>query len=353
MIRKCRRLVILLAFLVAVPRLARPCSSFAFPNKGFLVFGANYDNRFAPGLMFINKRHVRKAGWEAGTTGKVAAWTSRFGSLTISCAGYQFAWGGMNEAGLAFSTMLLSETRTPAPDPRPPLAGAFWWQYILDTCATIEDLKKAAAGVRLADTQDHYLVCDRTGACAAIECLDGTLVIHDGKNLPVRALANAPYRGCLDRLTDKKPVMTDPYHSFNRFSRMAGRISKFKDGSAGAAVEYAFGLLADVAAGTQTRWGFVCDTGNRVFYLKSYANPKTRFIDLKTIDFSCDRPAAMLDAHADLGGDISAAFREYSHDAVLSHMIKALAYFRPDVPADTVRIVLVLLEGFSCEPAKK
>ena len=72
---------------LAVPRFAAPCSSFAFPNEGFLVFGANYDNLFALGQLFINKRGVRKSGWEAGTTGNTASWISRFGSVTISSAG--------------------------------------------------------------------------------------------------------------------------------------------------------------------------------------------------------------------------------------------------------------------------
>lgn len=363
-----RRLAILLIGILAVPRLSLPCSSIAFPNKGYLVFGANYDNRFAPGKIFINKRGVRKSGWETGTTGKVAGWISRYGSVTIACAGYQLAWGGMNEAGLVFSTMLLSETRVPPPDERPPLAGAFWWQYMLDTCATIADLREAAKSVRISDSEDHYLVCDRTGDAAVVECLDGKLVIRSGKGLPVRALANDPYQECLDHWTKKLPGPADPYYSVNRFSRLADGMAKFKSGSAAAAVDHAFGVLADVAAGSNTRWfgipagvaagsntrwSFVCDTGDRVFYLKSYKNPKLRFIDLKKIDFSCGKPTAMLDAHAALMGDITAAFHDYSHDEVLAHMVEALAYFRPDMPREAVNQGLALFESFACEPAKK
>ncbi len=342
-----RRLLILLIAGLAVPRPALPCSSFAFPNKGLFVFGTNYDNRFAPGQIFINKRGVRKAGWETGTTGQAARWFSRYGSVTIACAGYQLAWGGMNEAGLVFSTMALSETRVPPPDERPHLAGAFWWQYMLDTCATIEEVKAAAVGVRISDTVDHYLVCDRTGDCAVVECLDGRLTIRSGKDLPVRALANDPYQECLDHWTRKAPGPDDPYYSVNRFSRLADGLTKFEGGSAAASVEYAFGLLAGVAA-SNTRWSFVCDTGDRVFYLKSYKNPKVRFVDLKKIDFDCNRPTAMLDAHADLKGDITAAFHDYSHDEVFAHMVNALAYFRPDLPAEMVRQALILFESFAC-----
>jgi penicillin V acylase-like amidase (Ntn superfamily) len=350
--KRTRGLVLLSAVLLAAPRPAVPCSSLAFLNRGVLVFGTNYDNRFAPGKIFINKRGVRKTGWETGTTGSVAAWTSRYGSVVISCAGYQLAWGGMNEAGLSFSTMLLNGTQVPPADARPPLAGAYWWQYMLDTCATVEDLKKAAAEVRITDTVDHYLVCDRSGDCAVVECLGGTLAIRSGADLPVRALANAPYEACLDHMSEAGAVRSDPYHSFNRFTRLADGVSRFKGGTAAEAVGHAFGLLAGVAS-SETRWSFVCDTGERVFYLKSYRNPKVRSIDLKKIDFGCGKPAAMLDAHAGLEGDITAAFHDYSHEEVLAHMVAALAYFRPDFPRENVDRALALFESFACDPVRK
>jgi hypothetical protein len=111
-------------------------------------------------------------------------------------------------------------------------------------------------------------------------------------------------------------------------------------------------LLADVAA-SNTRWSFVCDTGTKVFYLKTYKNPKVRSIDLKKIDFDCGRPTAILDAHADLTGDISGAFHDYSHDEALRHLLQALAYFRPGIPEETVLKVLALFESFACEPVRK
>jgi penicillin V acylase-like amidase (Ntn superfamily) len=347
------RIVILVVIGLAAPHPARPCSSFAFPHKGVLVFGANYDNDFAPGLLFINKRNVRKTGWEAGTTGRVAAWTSRYGSVVITCAGYQLAWGGMNEEGLVFSTMLMNGTQPPAPDERPALAGAFWWQYILDTCASIDDLKKAAADIRITNTEDHYLVCDRTGACAVIECLNGQMVIRDGKDLPVRALTNTAYEECLHYLSTKHNPSGDPYDSLNRFSRLASGLMPFNRANAAGFVDDAFALLAGVSQSTGTRWSFVCDTGDRVFYLKSYKNPKVRFVDLKKMDFGCGRPTAMLDPHGDLEGDITAAFQDYSHGEVLDFMLQALAYFRPNMPKDQINQALGLFESFSCISPKK
>jgi penicillin V acylase-like amidase (Ntn superfamily) len=343
--------ILLLLLGLSWPRTAAPCSSLVLSSKGGPVFGTNYDNAFAPGQLFINRRGMRKSGWETGSTGRAAQWVSRYGSVTISCAGYQIAWGGMNEAGLVFSTMQVGG-RVPPADERPPLAGAVWWQYMLDTCATIEEVRKAAEGVRIADTTDHYLACDRTGAVAVVECLNGRLDIRSGQDLPVHALANRPYQACLDHWARQAPDPAEPYDSLSRFSRLAKGVASFKEGSPAAAVDHAFKLLADVAA-SNTRWSFVCDTGSLVFHLKSCRNPRLRYVDLRRIDFSCARPTAMLDAHADLAGDITAGFHDYSHDEAEAHMLKALAYFRPNMTSDMVRQVLALFESFACDPVKK
>jgi choloylglycine hydrolase len=352
MAARIRGLVLLTILCLAVALPASPCSSFAFPNNGFLVFGANYDNAFAPGLLFVNPRHVRKSGWETGTTGRTAAWTSRYGSVTIACAGYHIPWGGMNEAGLVFSTMALKGSRGQAPDERPPLDGAIWWQYALDTCATIEEVRAAFRSVRIGSTDDHYLVCDRAGGCAVVEFLEGRMVVIGEGDVPVRALANEPYGRCLEQMTETRIARADPHHSYNRFNRLAAGLASFKDGSAAAAVDHAFGLLAGVASAF-TRWSIVFDTERRIFHIRSYKNTKTRFIDLARLDFSCGRPAAMLDAHADLEGDISARFRPYDHDEVLRHMIRSLAYFDPDVRQERIRQALALIEAFPCDPGEK
>jgi penicillin V acylase-like amidase (Ntn superfamily) len=349
-----RILVGILIGCLAFPPSVLPCSSIVLTNKRYPVFATNYDNQFWPGQIFINARNVRKTSWEAGTTGRAASWTSRYGSVTITCVAYQLPWAGMNEAGLCFSTMSLGETRPAPPDALPPLSGPFWWQYMLDTCATIEEVLAAAEDVRMTDTEDHYLVCDRSGDCAVFEFLGGRMVVHRGDSLPIRALTNRSYSSCLGHWTKKGSPPSDAYHSFNRFSRLAERLGRFKETSAEGAMTYAFGMLENVAS-PQTRWSLVFDTGNRVFHIRSFKNTRLRSIDLTKIDFSCGRPARMLDAHADLAGDITGSFAEYSHEAALGQALKALAYFRPGFSEDLVREVLGLFESFACEkiPAKK
>jgi penicillin V acylase-like amidase (Ntn superfamily) len=352
LMKKLTALILLIALGLFLPQAVFPCSSFAFMNKGHLVFGTNYDNSFWPGFLFINRKNIKKSSWEPGTSGQYASWVAKYGSVTITCVGYQLPWAGMNEAGLVFSTMALSEKKNPNPDERPPLTSPYWWRYMLDTCATVKEVLAAEKHVRMAETEDHYFVCDRTGDCATIEFLDGRMVVYRGNSLPVRALANAPYAVCLDHWNRRTTPSKDSYNSVNRFSRLAGMMSQFKEGERDAAYEYAFKMLKDVVA-SDTRWSLVFDTGNLTFHFHTFQNPSVRSIDLKKTDFSCDTPAKMLDAHASLSGDITGSFKDYSHEISLNHLLKSIKNFRPDISEERIRQLLLLIESFPCESAKK
>ena len=96
------------------------CSSIALDNRGQYILGGNYDLP-DPGMVFILKRGLVKTGFNPGTTGAYAEWTAKYASVVFSLLGYQHAWAGMNEAGLAFSTMRLEATENAPPDHRPPL----------------------------------------------------------------------------------------------------------------------------------------------------------------------------------------------------------------------------------------
>jgi penicillin V acylase-like amidase (Ntn superfamily) len=173
------------------------CSSFCLDNGDHCVFGANQDNQIDIGLLFVNKRNILKTAWDPSTTGEYARWISKYGSVTIVHAGYQMAWAGMNEAGLMISTMALGATQNPPPDERPPLESSFWAQYQLDNHSMIEEVIASDSLVRIHDTVDHYLICDRTGDCATIEFLEGEMVAHTGEALPVKALTNSVYEEAL------------------------------------------------------------------------------------------------------------------------------------------------------------
>lgn len=188
---------------ISLPLAGQLCTSLCLDNGDHCVFGTNMDHaEVKVSQVFVNKRNVLKTGWESGTTGERLRWISKYGSVTINMAGYQLVWGGMNEAGLMISTMSLIETLEPKPDERPPLPSALWVQYLLDNYSTIEEVIASETLVRVKDARDHYLICDRTGACAVIEFLDGRMVAYRGATLPVKALANSTYQESLKALGD-------------------------------------------------------------------------------------------------------------------------------------------------------
>ncbi len=55
-------------------------------------------------------------------------------------------------------------------DERPALHSPHWMQYMLDNCSSVKEVVAADSQVRIFETVDHYLVADRTGDCAVIEC---------------------------------------------------------------------------------------------------------------------------------------------------------------------------------------
>lgn len=331
-----------------LPAAGQACTSFCLDNGDHCVFGTNLDNRIDIGLLFVNKRGVSKTGWEPGTAGDYARWTSRYGSVVFGYAGYQQAWAGMNEAGLMVSTMALDKTRAPAPDARTPLLSPFWIQYLLDCCSTVEEVIASDARVRVADIVDHYLVCDRTGACATLEFLDGWLVYHTGQDLPVKALTNTAYQDAAQAWQTGN-LSGD---SLRRFAQAADRVKSFAPTSAESAVNYALDTLAGVAR-ADTAWRIVFDPVQLRIHWRTNKNPQLRSVDFAQLDFSCGSPVMLLDVQADLAGDVSAKFVPYSHEASLDHTLRFMKQYgrSDDYPPVVLDVLLRGLESFACTNA--
>ena len=326
-----------------LPAASQACTSFCLDNGDHCVFGANQDNPIDAGLLFVNKRNVQKTGWDPSTTCKYPRWVSKYGSVTIVHAGYQMAWAGMNEAGLMLSTMALDQTRNPARDARPPLVSAFWMQYQLDNHSTVAEVMASDAYLRIADTVDHYLVCDRKGDCAVIEFLDGQMVYYTRESLPVKALTNSPYQASLQAWSYG---LVD--NSLRRFAQAAERAKAFQPTSAPAAVDYAFDTLAQVALDVNA-WHIVFDPVNRQVHLRTNKNPQRRYVDFGKLDFSCRTPVTMLDVQANLAGGVSGSFVPYSHEVSLAHTLGFFAkYERLNYPPFLIETLLRGLESSPC-----
>lgn len=344
-------LVLLLGAAIAVPA----CTSLVLCAEEGPVFAANLDNRLQEGLIYVNKRGLKKSGWETSSNGARAEWTAKYGSVTFNLAGYQIAWAGMNEAGLVMSTMSLPATRYPGPDQRPPLEGGFWMQYQLDNSATIDDVIAGEAVVRMGATVDHYLVCDAGGEVAVIEFLRGEMVVHRGDALPFPVLTNHTYRDLVtfQRWWAFKRFFSRWYPpgnpSLRRFQLAAQNAEEF-DPAREQQVEAALRTLREVSGqavdGTPTQWSIVFDVPGRRVLFRTRTREAVRSLDFRSLDFGPDTPVLMMNIHTDISGDAAGALLPYSHEMTLAHYRRFFHDYGSNVSEDLTRRLVGHFEGF-------
>jgi len=89
--------------------------------------------------------------------------------------------------------------------------------------------------------------------------------------------------------------------------------------------------------------------GRAVVHFRSSRNMERRSIDLHKLDFACGQPVGMLDVHAPLRGDISAAFKPYDPEAGVAFTLRFLKESRIAFPEEQIRALLKALESFPCK----
>jgi choloylglycine hydrolase len=199
----------------------------------------------------------------------------------------------------------------------------------------------------------HFLVADEGGDAAAIEHLGGKMVVHRGRDLPVRALTNDTYESSLAYLRSLGPgAAPASASSLDRFARAAHRSAAWTEaGKAGASagkesaamgtpeaaggktarktapdpVEAAFGILKDLSQGDRTVWSIVYDLGKRRVQFRTRAHREIRTLDLATLDFRCETPVRVLDVNARASGDIVGRLVDYTTERNLSLVRAAFA----------------------------
>jgi choloylglycine hydrolase len=337
---------------------APACSTFCLDAAGTAgpIFGKNYDWDVPDGLVIVNKRNVTKTGM---TFDNPARWTSTYGSVTFNQYGRELPCGGMNEAGLVIELMWLDETQYPPPDDRPSVQNLQWIQYHLDRSATVAEVIAGDADVRITGDDQasvHFLVADRTGACAAIEFIGGVMTVHAGDSLPAPVLTNDTYDNSAAYLETHvgfggaAPV-PQSRRSLDRFVRAAAAVSEFDPDAGDSAVDYAFGILASVAQGEFTKWSIVYDLSGLQVSFRTRGNPGTRRIDLGRLDFSCATPVRIIDIDADLSGDITDLLLPYTLEANRALVDSAFAKtpFLADTPPSVLEYLAQYPESTPCE----
>jgi penicillin V acylase-like amidase (Ntn superfamily) len=325
------------------------CTSFALERGGFIIHGENVEHEsIHKGQVFINPRDMQKWGLDESTDGRIARWRSAYGSVTFNLVGYQYASGGMNEAGLTISGMSLKGSQVPEPDERPPLDEPLWVQYLLDNFSTVQQVIASEKQVRLTDTNSHFLVCDRTGVCATIEFLGGRMVVNTGDDLPLKVLTNTVYQDALQAL--RRGFLGDG--SLRCFSIAAARVNDFNSQDDVDPIGYAFETLARVTAPEvrtpPAQWSMVFDAQGFKLYFRTKNNPQIRTLEFSKLDFTCRDNVLMMDIHTGKAGDVSASFEPYAHAPVVAHFNQFFDVWGLDITPEQTEAFVHKLEEYHC-----
>ena len=333
-INKSPRWILVLTVLWLAGSPVFPCSTFMLKSGKAVLVGHNLDEYgHVPGVVAVNKRNTAKTAlsWAALLSGKPDVtppldWVSKYASVTFNSLGREFPDGGMNEAGLFIGEMTLRETRFPSDPAKPKLFMCLWMQYLLDNFETVAQVVESAAAVAVDGWGWHFFAADKTGNTASLEFLNGALVVHAGETIPVPVLGNSRYEEEMTRLAlysgfgGEKPVVLED-REMPRFVQAAHMLKAYSP-TIKPPVDYAFDVLRQMERGN-TQWSYVCDMKNQEAFFWTAKSASGQSVRLKNFDPGCEMPSLFLDIHAELQGDVSREFREYSPAANREHVRQA------------------------------
>lgn len=318
--------------LLLIPVGAFACSGFSLSVKGCshcAYTGHSFDWPFGRGFGFVQARGLTKTAFLPDKSPQALHWISKYGSLSFSPAGPGLTVTGVNEVGLSVMDMELQEDMaSQGPGYLPAINELQFPQYLLDTSASLQEALQNANAVRIQFSffPLHYLVCDATGACAALEYLKGAWTIHEGNELPVGALTNSTYDSSLQSWKDysANPKLGLPTNnSLARFVTLAETNAEYM--SQQNPVAYTFAALAKVAQSSQpgssaiSQWNTVYsrhESRDATLAIradfKTLASPILKSVDLHQLDFQCGKALLALDMDSAGSGDMSHGFKPFA-----------------------------------------
>ena len=329
------------------------CTSFVQKTPEGTIVGATLDLMVpAEGAVVVNRRGIAKENFRKGIDGKTKKWVSSYGSISFNVAGRGFPFGGMNEAGLVISSTEDMQSAYPAPDRRAPFDAGSFVQYLLDTCGSVADVIGANRHIRPEtdnDRPNHYLVADESGAVAALEYVDGKLVVYQNDTLPVAAMANMPYSRTAYAYENDGPRWwwSNPGRSAERVDIVAKRVAAYHPKRDTNAMSYAFHTLS-LVANPDTQWQVGYNIQKRKIWFRTNRSRNGKYFSFRDFDFSCNAPSLMLDVHTNASGHVANAFTPYSHDRNLWLFETMCARLDIHVPHQDAVSLMHAFEQFSC-----
>jgi len=305
------------------------CSTFQLENSTDAIMAKSYDYDTTTGYAFLNTRgRVKTAIFtDLKHLLKAKKWTAKYGSVSFTQANQEIAFSGMNEEGLATEFLDLDETIYPAYDKsKKYISEAQIGQYLLDNASNV---KEAIAlleetGVAKLGAYLHTFICDASKECAAIEFMNGKMVVSTGASMPVKAITNTNYvkslatvhEANLARLHDYEGTTMDD-RSIARF-KLVSEASVNYDGKTDP-VAYALKALDSVRMNNpstefnkrleKTQWNIVYNQTAKKIYFKTTAAPTLKEIDFSGLDFSCSKEVKFYNMNTDFTGNVTELFK--------------------------------------------
>jgi len=318
------------------------CSTFMLKHGSEQIFGHNLDMPMSiDGMVVVNKRNVYKEGksWREiisaeGRKSPYISWTSKYGSITVNPFPREFPDGGMNEAGLCIWEMTLMGTKFMEDESLPKLFMMQWMQYCLDNFDSVDQVLKSTSEITIDGWAWHFFTGDRTGTAASIEFLEGEIAIHSEDRLPITALCNTVYAKELEILKGyksfggNKPIeMAD--EKVERFVHAAKMLKDYDPAKSDSIVDYGFDILGQLERGG-TQWSIVCDMKRLRIYFRTSLGKSIRYTSFDSFDFSNKTAVKILDINADLSGDVTKKFTDYTTKANRDLATKTVELFSRD-----------------------
>jgi penicillin V acylase-like amidase (Ntn superfamily) len=322
---KCSRLGVLCTNLLIFGQLtyapmALACSTFSYMEQGQAYVGKSYDWDKEQGVLHVNKRGVRKSALQVFPTDNPVTWTSKYGSLTLNQYGRELPNAGINEAGLVVEVMVLGGAKFPAVNDKPSLNESQWVQHMLDMAGSVQDVVALTAESRIAKILIplHYMACDVSGACVAVEPINGELVVTDLTTSGNKVMTNDTYESGMSYLKDfegfggNRPIPTSK-GSLDRFVIASDHIKRGNALGTQDAVQFGFDGIERVAS-SATKWRVVYDLESRRLHFATQSETNIKNVKISDFDFDCRVPVKVYDMSSQSSGDVVGEFIDYSSD---------------------------------------
>ena len=348
------------------------CSCLSLRTSNQIVFGRNHDYYNPYAVIVFNPKNQLKVG--VPLPGEhIVGWKAIYSSITISSIGVGFANSGMNEKGLAMGHMGLNDCVYPDKDDRPIIVPTQWIQYMLDKCATTNEVILEAKKIRITSKTgkgEHFYICDKDGNTAIIEFLKGQMVVYTNKDMPYTLLCNDTYEKSMNDIKKYKGLGGDK-NVLNRIETLnenciadvmaigCTKINQFHKKNSDNIIKDAFDIHYAMSfpgnintsqyQNTVTQYTTVFDITNLKLYFRTNSNPTIREISIKDFEDNCSTKAKLLDIQTLSDGIVNKSFVDYSIQENAICIYKFYENETNKIPKEEIEFMSFYPEMFQCE----